>query len=53
MSTQEAERERDRVWANLCSESGCVCRICGAVPECGRRFTDNLYDDCRSATDGE
>src|SRR5208282_4420669 len=26
-----AEHEKDQVWADLCRESGWVCRICGAV----------------------
>ena len=43
----DAEREKDRVWADLCRESGWVCRICGAVPERGQRFTDELCDDYR------
>jgi hypothetical protein len=47
LMTDDAEREKDKVWANLCQESGWVCRICGAVPEHGQQFTDDLCDDCR------
>jgi hypothetical protein len=49
----DAEREKDRVWANLCRESAWVCRICGAVPERGQRFTDDLCDDCRKIARNE
>jgi hypothetical protein len=33
--------------------SGWVCRICGAVPERGQQFTDNLCDDCRKIARNE
>ena len=48
-----AEREKGKVWANLCRESGLVCRICGAVPEHGQQFTDELCDDCRKIARNE
>lgn len=49
----DAERQRDEAWANLSVESGWVCRICGAVPEIGKQFTDNLCDDCRKMARNE
>ena len=51
--TDDAEREKDNVWTNLCRESGWVCRICGAVPEHGQQFTDDLCDDCRKIARNE
>ena len=48
-----AEREKDNRWTNLCRESGWVCRICGAVPEHGQQFTDDLCDDCRKIARNE
>ena len=51
--TDNAEREKGKVWANPCRESGLVCRICGAVPEHGQQFTDDLCDDCRKIARNE
>lgn len=51
--TDDAEREKDEVWTNLCRESGWVCRICEAVPERGQQFADNLCDDCRKIARNE
>jgi hypothetical protein len=51
--TEDAEREKDKAWTNLCRESGWVCRICGAVPQRGQQFTDNLCDDCRKIARNE
>jgi hypothetical protein len=53
LMTDDAEREKDRIWANLCRESGWLCRICGAVPEHGQQFTDDLCDDCRKIARNE
>lgn len=49
----DAEHEKDQVWANLCRENAWVCRICGAVPERGQQFTDDLCDDCRKIARNE
>jgi hypothetical protein len=50
---EDAEHDKDRVWANLCRENAWVCRICGAVPERGKQFTDDLCDDCRKIARNE
>ena len=44
---ENLERQKDRAWESLCRQNGWECRICGAVPERGLQFTDNLCDDCR------
>jgi hypothetical protein len=49
----ETEHDKERVWADLCRESGWVCRICGAVPEPGQQFQDSLCDDCRKMVKNE
>lgn len=51
--TDNTERERERVWADLCHESGWVYRICAAVPEPGQQFKDNLCDDCHKIVRNE
>lgn len=51
--TDDTERERERVWADLCHESGWVCRICAAVPKPGQQFKDNLCDDCHKIVRNE
>ena len=53
LMTDNAEREKGKVGENLCRESGLVCRICGAVPEHGQQFTDDLCDDCRKIARNE
>ena len=53
LMTDDAERQKDKAWANLCRESGWVCRICGAVPERGQHFTDDLCGDCRKIARNE
>jgi hypothetical protein len=47
MGIDDAERLKDEAWAKLCHESGWVCKICGAVPERGQRFDDDVCGDCR------
>ena len=47
MSTNHEEQSKDEGWASLCRENGWICRVCGAIPERGRQFDDNLCDDCR------
>jgi len=47
VKTKEPERESDRVWAAMCQAEGWVCKLCGAVPECGTRFDGDLCDDCK------
>ena len=51
--SSEAEGEKDKAWESLCRAEGWVCRICGAVPERGQQFTDNLCDDCRKIARNE
>lgn len=46
MSTDDAETKKDEAWANLCRAEGWVCRVCGSVPGRGKRFPDNLCEDC-------
>jgi hypothetical protein len=47
MNTAGPERRKDIAWENLALENGWCCRICGAIPELGVRFKDNLCEDCR------
>ena len=47
MNTEQPTRESDRVWAEMCRAEGWVCKICAAVPECGKRFDGDLCDDCK------
>ena len=51
--TDDAERQKDKAWANLCRENAWVCRICGSVPEQGQHFPDDLCDDCRKIARNE
>jgi len=34
-------------WQQLCEENGWRCRICGAVPELGQQFENNICEDCK------
>ena len=34
-------------WQQLCEENGWRCRICGAIPELGRQFENNMCEDCK------
>ena len=47
VNTKTPESDSDRIWAATCLAEGWVCKLCGAVPECGKRFDDDLCDDCR------
>ena len=47
MSASNPDKISVAAWANLCRESGWVCKVCGAVPELGKRFDAELCDDCR------
>ena len=47
MTLSADNNERDKAWVNLCQQSGWVCKICGAVPNVGQRFEDDLCDDCK------
>ena len=49
----DTEHKKDAAWANVCRENGWLCRICGAVPEQGLQFADNLCDDCRKIVRNE
>lgn len=42
-----SEAERQLAWEKLCDENDWHCRICGALPELGQQFDNNLCDDCR------
>jgi len=42
-----------RVWSNICRENAWMCRICGAVPERGGTFPDNLCADSRKMVRSE
>ena len=54
MSTDAAaERERNKTWADLCRTEGWVCKFCGAIPERGQQFNENLCDDCRKIARNE
>ena len=48
-----AERERTKRGADLCRAEGGVCKFCGAIPERGQQFTENLCDDCRKMARNE
>jgi len=43
----KSEKIREATWADLCRRNGWVCKVCGAVPELGKRFDGDLCDDCR------
>jgi hypothetical protein len=47
MSTADPERRKDIAWEHLSLENGWSCRICGAIPDVGMRFENNLCEDCR------
>jgi hypothetical protein len=53
MSRDDEEREKDKAWANLCLDTGWVCRLCDAIPKRGKRFENDLCDDCRLLTKNE
>jgi hypothetical protein len=47
MSAAGSGRRPDIAWENLCLEKGWCCRICGALPEIGKQFENDLCEDCR------
>jgi len=47
LSPSNIERDKVTAWARLCQESGWVCKVCGAIPEVGKRFDRDLCDDCK------
>jgi hypothetical protein len=47
MSTADPERRKDIAWEHLSLENGWSCRICGAIPDVGVQFENNLCEDCR------
>jgi len=49
MSTGNTAREQF-VWQNFCTTQGWTCRICGAIPDIGKQFEDNVCEDCRLLT---
>jgi hypothetical protein len=42
-------QERELAWQNLCIENDWACRICGAFPDIGTQFENNLCEDCKLA----
>jgi hypothetical protein len=47
VNASSADRDRETAWADLCRQRGWVCEICGAVPELGKKFEDDICDECR------
>jgi len=47
MSSADPERRKDIAWDHLSLENGWSCRICGAIPDVGVQFENNLCEDCR------
>lgn len=47
MTESKSEKLKDATWVELCRQFGWVCKLCGVVPQIGKRFEDNLCDDCR------
>jgi hypothetical protein len=47
LNTENPDLRKAAVWQNLCAENGWACRICGAIPDLGKQFDNNLCDDCR------
>jgi len=47
MSTPDPERRRDIAWEAHCLENGWSCRFCGAIPDVGTQFENNLCEDGR------
>jgi hypothetical protein len=45
--SDDTQRRKDDAWAKLCRENGWVCKLCGSFPEVGKRFEDELCEDCR------
>ena len=45
--TGVSESARQLAWRELCVENGWSCRICGALPELGQQFENNLCEDCK------
>ena len=44
MTTEEEERRKAAAWEGLCRENGWCCRLCGALPELGKRMSEDLRD---------
>ena len=53
MSAGDSERDKRTAWENLCLESGWVCKLCGAIPDIGKRFDGDLCDDCKLSVKNE
>jgi len=43
----ESEKLKESTWKELCRQYGWLCKMCGAVPELGKQFEDNLCDNCK------
>jgi len=46
MNTPDLNRQ-EIVWKQLCLDKGWECRLCGAIPEVGKEFENNLCEDCK------
>jgi len=45
--TEPLTHEKQVAWEKLCEEKGWSCRICGALPDLGQQFENNLCEDCK------
>lgn len=46
-NSEKSERDRERVWADVCWAADWTCKLCDAVTERGRRFYGDVCDDCK------
>ena len=47
VTESNSEKLKAGNWVDLCREYGWVCKLCGTAPQLGKRFADNLCDDCK------